>query len=253
MNDKAGQIRAVLFDLGDTLINFGKVSALNLFGKSCRRTYYFLKHSNQPVGNYSLYYLKNISNIYFQLLSSKISGKDFDAYDVLKKNCRKYGIELDNEQTEELLWLWYQPLYQKSTTEENLEDTLKQLKKQGLKLGIVSNTFIPRLCLDRHLKELGIIGYFDFQLYSCEFSSRKPTPEIFIEAADKIKVRLPEIVFVGDRIDKDIKPALTLDMKAVLKKAYTNHKDKISEKAYRIHSLSELPELIKDINSKNEK
>lgn len=254
MNDGAEQIRAVLFDLGDTLINFGRVSALGLFGKSCRLTYDFLKNNDQPVGNYPLYYAKNISSIYFHLLISKISGKDFDAYDVLKKNCRKYGIKLDDEQTEQLLWLWYQPLYRKSTTEENLADTLRRLKEeQNLKLGIVSNTFIPRSCLDRHLKELGIIDYFDFQLYSCEFTCRKPTPDIFIEAADRIEVRLPHIAFVGDRIDKDIKSALMLDMTAVLKKAYTNHNDKIPEKAHRIRRLHELPDLIKNLNSKNVK
>lgn len=253
MDNKNQQIQAVLFDLGDTLINFGKVSALNLFGKSCRLTYDYLKSNDQPAGNYLLYYLKNISDIYFHLLASKITGRDFDAHQLLRKNCRKHGIQLNHEQTEQLVWLWYQPLYQKSTTEENLAETLRKLKDQGLKLGIVSNTFIPRICLDRHLKELGVIEYFDFQLYSCEFSRRKPAPEIFIEAADRINVRLPNIAFVGDRIDKDIKPALMLDMTAVLKKAYTNHNNKIPENAHRIRRLDELPELINDINSKNEK
>jgi HAD superfamily hydrolase (TIGR01549 family) len=253
MSKNKKQIQAVIFDLGDTIINFGKVSALNIFAKSCWLTYDFLRQNNQPAGSYPLYYLKNIGNIYWQLLKSKISGKDFDARRELEKGCVKKGINLTAQQLEEFVWLWYQPLYEKSSTEQDLKTTLAELKKQDLKLGILSNTFIPRTCLDRHLRELGVLDYFDFQLYSCEFTCRKPSPEIFIEAADKMGVRLPDIAFVGDRINKDIKPALFLDMTAVLKKAYTNHNNEIPEKAYQIQKLNELPELIKNINTENGK
>jgi FMN phosphatase YigB (HAD superfamily) len=55
-------------------------------------------------------------------------------------------------------------------------------------------------------------------------------------------------LYVGDRIDKDIKPAIKSGMHAVLKAAYTNAGKKIPEGARKINQLSELAGLIETIN-----
>jgi FMN phosphatase YigB (HAD superfamily) len=56
-------------------------------------------------------------------------------------------------------------------------------------------------------------------------------------------------MFVGDRINTDIKPATKVGMQAVLKAAYTNIGKKIPKGALRINQLSELPVLIEKINA----
>ena len=56
------------------------------------------------------------------------------------------------------------------------------------------------------------------------------------------------ILFVGDRIDKDINAAVKTGMQAVLKKAYTNIGKKIPKGVWKINQLSELPGLIEQIN-----
>jgi len=56
-------------------------------------------------------------------------------------------------------------------------------------------------------------------------------------------------LYVGDRIDKDIRPALRSGMQAVLKTAYTNTGKKTPRGAWRINQLSELPGLIEKINA----
>jgi len=44
------KIQAILFDLGETLVNFGKIeSAAKLFKDAGRRSYTYLKKLNQPV------------------------------------------------------------------------------------------------------------------------------------------------------------------------------------------------------------
>jgi FMN phosphatase YigB (HAD superfamily) len=57
------------------------------------------------------------------------------------------------------------------------------------------------------------------------------------------------ILYVGDRIDKDIRPALRSGMQAVLKTAYTNNGKKIPKGARKINQLAELPGLIEKINT----
>jgi FMN phosphatase YigB (HAD superfamily) len=56
-------------------------------------------------------------------------------------------------------------------------------------------------------------------------------------------------MFVGDRIDKDVKPATKVGMQAVLKAAYTNIGKKVPKGVLKINQLSELPVLIEKINA----
>jgi len=58
-------------------------------------------------------------------------------------------------------------------------------------------------------------------------------------------------MYVGDRIDKDIEPALQIGMQPVLKAAYTNAGKTPPNGAWKITHISELPALIKKINGKN--
>ncbi|MCX5638218.1 MAG: hypothetical protein NTX52_11090, partial [Planctomycetota bacterium] len=60
---------------------------------------------------------------------------------------------------------------------------------------------------------------------------------------------MENIMYVGDSIYRDIKPAVKAGMYAVAKDAYTNAGKKLPEDALRIHQLSELPELIQKINA----
>ena len=58
--------------------------------------------------------------------------------------------------------------------------------------------------------------------YSYKFKFRKPDKRIFQIAAERIGEKVSNIIFIGDRIDNDIKGALKVGMFAAMKKAYTN-------------------------------
>ena len=154
------KIKAVLFDLGETLLNFGNVRTTTVFRQSARLTYDYLKNCAQPVGNFGWYYLRNLIAIRVRSLWSDITGRDFDALSVLKKSGVKRGFNLSEEQWRQLGWLWYEPLSKLAKIEPTLKETLATLKKMGLKLGILSNTFISAGSLDRHLAQLGILDFF---------------------------------------------------------------------------------------------
>ncbi len=242
------KINAVIFDLGDTLLNYGQVNINKLFNHGARLTYDYLKNLDQPVGNFRTYSYRNLAAIRLRYLWSIITGNDFDAKELLKKVNGKKGIALTNDQWDRLVWLWYEPLSRCAKVEPDIKKTLDTLKDMGLKLGILSNTFVNGSALERHMSHFGMLQYFDILLYSYKFTFRKPHRKIFEIAADRIGEPAENIMFVGDRIDKDIRPALKLGMTAVLKHAYTNYTWKLPRGAHKVEHIRELPKLINSIN-----
>jgi putative hydrolase of the HAD superfamily len=244
------KIQAVLFDLGETLILFGRLRVHEIFDRAARFSYDYLRNMRQPVGSYRRYWLWNFFGIRLRLLGSFLTGNDFDSLTTLREYGRKKGFNLTEAQWEELNWQWYRPLAEQGCIEPQTENTLKILSRAGLKLGILSNTFIHSSSLDRHLKEAGLLDYFDLRLYSYQFSFRKPDRRIFLEAARRIGTEPSRIVFVGDRMDKDVRGARNAGMIPVLKHAYTNKKKDVPGGVFRIQSIAELPELIETLNRK---
>jgi putative hydrolase of the HAD superfamily len=242
-------IKAVLFDLGDTLLNFGKIETTRVFRQSARMTYDYLKSCAQPVGNFRWYCLRHLIAVRLRYLWSDVVGRDFDALSLLKRSGTKRGYKLTEDQWRQVGWLWYEPLGKLAKIEPALKETLATLKKMGLKLGILSNTFISAGSLDRHLAQLGILDFFPYRLYSYQFEFRKPDVRIFEAAVAKIGELAESILFVGDRIDKDIRPALKAGMRAVLKSAYTNVGRKVPEGVWKISRISELTGLIEKVNT----
>jgi HAD superfamily hydrolase (TIGR01549 family) len=244
------RITAILFDLGETLLNFGRIqSKSRLFKVSGRRSYTFLKKLNQPVGRFRSYFWRNILALYVRYYFSLVGGKDFDSLALLEKYGRRRGFQLSREQWEHLNWLWYEPLRQKCQTEPGLVETLTKLEQSGLKMGIVSNTFVSAPTLDRHLDEEGLIGFFDTRIYSCDFGLRKPDKRILLEAARRVGVSPANTIYVGDRINVDVKVARRAGMLPVLKNAYTNEGKQTPAGVERIDSISQLPEIVQKLNS----
>jgi putative hydrolase of the HAD superfamily len=242
-------VKAVLFDLGETLLNFGNVRTTAVFRQSARLTYDYLISCGQPAGNFGWYCLRNLIAIRVRSLWADITGRDFDALSVLKKSGVKRGFKLSEEQWRQLGWLWYEPLSNLAKIEPTLKETLATLKKMGLKLGILSNTFISAGSLDRHLAQLGILDFFPCRLYSYQFEFRKPDRRIFQAAAERMGELAENILFVGDRLDVDIWPALRAGMRAALKSAYTNAGKTPPRGVFKIDRIAELPEFIEKVNA----
>ncbi|NLS76042.1 MAG: HAD-IA family hydrolase, partial [Chloroflexi bacterium] len=95
--------------------------------------------------------------------------------------------------------------------------TLAWLRGRGLKIGLVSNTvWLPEMH-DADLARLGIAGQFDHRLYSSAFPYVKPHPAIFEASLEALGVSAGEALFVGDRLVDDIGGALGAGLRAVHK------------------------------------
>ena len=180
------EIKAVLFDLGDTLVNFGKVNTTKLALQGARSSYDYLKHQGQPVGSFVGYFLRYLVRLRIRYFLSEYRGKDFDSLALLEHTGRKEGMTCSRAEWEQVIWHWYEPLSKLAELEGDLNGTLTDLQNMGLKLGIVSNTFVNRASLEKHLEQLGIRDFFSLRLYSYELGLRKPDRRIFEIAAERI-------------------------------------------------------------------
>lgn len=244
-------IKAVLLDLGETLLTYGKVNVSSAFNEACHSSYDYLKDAGQPVGSFFGYMMRNLFSIRLHCLISYITGNDFDSLDLMKKSGKKNGFTLSDAQWEHVSWIWYDAIGRLATVEPDISDTLEKLRAMNLKIGILSNTFVHSSTLINHLKQFNIWQFFDEAVFSYEFKFRKPSKKIFLAAAEKIGIEPQNILFVGDRVLADVKGSMSTGMTAVLKNAYTNYGKTPPKGSYKIENLSELPALIKKLNKIN--
>jgi putative hydrolase of the HAD superfamily len=95
---------------------------------------------------------------------------------------------------------------------------LAELKKRGLKVGLLSNTHWPRQFHEHFLARDGLVDYIDARLYTSEMTYSKPHASAFRAAMDAIEVADPaRAVFVGDRAYDDVFGAQQAGMRGVLR------------------------------------
>jgi putative hydrolase of the HAD superfamily len=102
-------------------------------------------------------------------------------------------------------------------TDPDAPELLRELRRRGIKVGVLSNTMWPRTAHERIFVRDEIIDLIDGAVYSSEIPWVKPHPEAFRAAMRAVGVTDPaECVFVGDRPYDDVHGAKSAGMRAVL-------------------------------------
>ncbi|MEE9600370.1 MAG: HAD-IA family hydrolase [Thermoplasmata archaeon] len=84
---------------------------------------------------------------------------------------------------------------------DNVDSTLRSLKREGYRLGVISNASHE---LPERLEQLGVVHHFDAITYSWEVGAEKPDSQIFRVALDRLDVDPQQAVHVGDSYDADV-------------------------------------------------
>jgi len=88
---------------------------------------------------------------------------------------------------------------------DDVEICLKRLKDLAIKTAIITDG-VPIKQYEKILR-LKIENMFDLIIISDEIGIKKPNPELFNYWLKKFGVSGQEVIYIGDRIDKDIVPA----------------------------------------------
>lgn len=213
----APRFSAILFDLGDTLVDFKPVDTRQMLRLASREAYAYLGSLGAKLPSHERFYRSQFWSLHRAVLWSHVRRRDFNSLDLLRRSCRRFGVDDDDSTLNELAWRWYAPIIPYTTIEPQLPATLHTLRTAGIKLGLVSNTFVPGVVHDRHLSAAGLLEFFPVRIYSCETRFRKPHRRIFELALSALKSEARRTLFVGDRMDTDILGARRAGMCAALK------------------------------------
>jgi FMN phosphatase YigB (HAD superfamily) len=90
---------------------------------------------------------------------------------------------------------------------------LKKIKKQGYKLGIISNTSI--FSIKKLKKNTPLINYIDYPLFSYTVGTIKPDLKIYKRMMKVAGVKPEEALMIGDNLEKDVIAPRKIGMNAI--------------------------------------
>lgn len=136
-----------------------------------------------------------------------------------------------------------------------LDETLSELKRRGLKLGIITNTVTSR---EEHvrvaLRKIDAEKYFDYIITSVDAGHEKPDERIFMTALRALRTKPYEAVMVGNRISSDIVGGNRMGMITILFKWNKRYNERVTSQEEQptrtIRSLRELPRVLEEILEK---
>ncbi|MGQ9573438.1 MAG: HAD family hydrolase [Dehalococcoidia bacterium] len=219
-------IKAVLFDLGDTLWHFPNMPPHILVREeTMRRVSALLRRWGvEPEGE--LIFLARDIRFAVERETEKAYQTDCVSphYPTL---CREVaagmGLSISSEQAEELWDTWnLGGQFFGRTLFPDAIDTLRWLRERGFKVGAVTDRAYggPRFLAE--LEEYGVQPYLEVVTISSKVGYLKPHPKIFEHALDALAVRAEETVMVGDSLRCDVAGAKGLGMIAVWKRPPLN-------------------------------
>ncbi len=97
--------------------------------------------------------------------------------------------------------------------------TLAVLKQRGYILSVVTNRHYGGVPFHEDLQIVGLLDYFEYEhmAISADLGIRKPNPDIFMYALNKLNVEPEEAAMVGDSLKADILGARTLNILSIWK------------------------------------
>ncbi|MGB0714331.1 MAG: HAD family hydrolase [Phycisphaerae bacterium] len=244
----SGAFEAVLFDLGDTIIHFETQRITAILNRSCRTGYDRLLKSGHQLPKYDRYFSALRRRLLTDWLCSQLTRREVQLVPSLDRVHRRLGANLTDAELADVMRDASTPVIQgMMTVDEEAHHVLQELRNLGLFLGVVSNTCFPAESIDDYLSAHGLLEFFPLRIYSSDVRYMKPSPHIFHKALDQLNVTAAsKVLFVGDRLDTDVKGASRVGMKTVHFRRNGNGRRRnwLVRPDYRIDSLSEILRIV---------
>ena len=138
----------------------------------------------------------------------RYSNADFpevDITDVFYKLYSEKGVKAKTKLLKQTALVYRALCTEHLSAYEGVEDMLKELKKKGKKLFLLSNA--QRIYLLSEIKMLGLSEYFDGIYISSDYHTSKPDPQLYKMLIEKEGLKKSDTVMVGNDYATDIKGA----------------------------------------------
>ncbi|MHA1112677.1 MAG: HAD family hydrolase [Promethearchaeota archaeon] len=208
-------ISALLFDMGNTLIDFHR-------GPSDGEKYEMGLHAMVPVLS------KKNKKITFEVLRTEFLpiveevfvrrlelAKEIPINEYLDPFLSKFNIKLRDNQKITLLERFFSGYIEHLWVDPLIPETFQQIRQNGIKIAIVSNAWLPKDVYIRIFKKLGLHQFVNRYYFSYSVGASKPDLKIFQYALSTQRIRSETTWMIGDNIDKDLAPAKKLGLTTV--------------------------------------
>lgn len=213
-------MRAILFDLGHTLLRYGLHGRWREFLLEQLEVVYetvcdgaisrpvsaqvFATVASEVIGGEKSHQLRNL-------------GRSWHFAERLQEALGELELTCEEERVTKVMEAFYAPIHASTSRYPDTLPVLDQLQAQGIKLAIISDTpwDLPgRFCLN-DMKRWGIDQYFGAMVFSGDRPWRKPNPEVLRAAARELGVPLESCVAVGDTLAGEIAAANTAGIPSI--------------------------------------
>lgn len=241
---KKKELKAILFDMGSTLIEFEN-STWDVLGKLCaERGYDFLKKRDFSLPGFTEFSKALDDEFLKARIEVQDNLKEFRVEQVARNLCTVLSITTSDGLCRGFLETYYQPITEQLTLIDDAQDILRNFRKIGLKIGLVSNTIFPKEYHLEELKRFSLLPYLNAYHFSSEMGVRKPHPEMFLRTLSDLGMDASESVFVGDRLVEDVGGAQKVGMKGILVKHQMRDYSAPIDPDAQIDRLNELPQTV---------
>lgn len=231
-------IKAVLFDMFDTLMLIEKEHAF--YNPAVKNMHQYLVKNGIPVTfpTFRDAYIK-ARDLLYEAADSNMEEPHFDLRVRNALQNLGYIKEAQTSIVQGATKAFSQQFMNYVRIDDNTTQMLKELYGK-YRLGIVSNFAIPE-CVKDLLEREQLGQFFEVIIISGAVNKRKPDPEIFNLALQKMQLDPVDVAFVGDTVDADVKGAKDAGMKSVYIDRRPQKELEEYNPDYIIKSLSELP------------
>lgn len=229
-------IRAVVFDLDDTLIS----------------EYEYIQSGYRHI---SKVISKKINKSKDEIFNDLLSILKIDSKNVFNQLLDKYKIEYDAYDIKELV-NEYRIHFPTIKLFADVHPTIKKLKEENIKIGLITDGY--SVAQKNKIISLEIEHLFDYLIVTDDYGRDfwKPSPKSFELMQKKLAVNFDEMIYVGDNPEKDFYIQSLYPIYTVrISRPSSVYKDAqyLSglQEHFAINSLEELLEFIIEIGEKN--
>src|SRR3989442_8166552 len=176
-------VRAVLFDYGHTLVDFHRTEeALYSAYEQIRGRIEAVAYMEVPE---ILDLIERVGLGVDTMVRESYEARrleELDPAELFIEALAGIGFDLSRDVVEHIVALDHSSFSNSITVEPEVLDMLRRLRRDGYKLGLVSNVSLRPDLMRADLDRLGIAELLDGSVFSSEIGVRKPDPRIFQEA-----------------------------------------------------------------------
>lgn len=213
-------VRAVLFDVGDTLRHIPEpIREAEVQAVAARRVGAVLAGLDGGASVDAGAFVRALGDAAFAVRPKDLEYRSPDYVGLVRALLREYGIDVSPDGAREVWHAWFVPPAVLGLQPfPDAAETLRWLKEAGYRLGCVTNRALGGEPFLQEMEEHGLRHFFDAWAVSCDLGYEKPHPAIFRCALEALDVAPEEAVMVGDSLAADVAGAQRLGMTAVWKR-----------------------------------